>query len=366
MIEDRARDQRLHELLQQYHSSRKNRIIVFVLYKKEAVRVESLLARKGWKVRGCVGGWGFGGWGFGGWGALLPGLSAPAGRTTRKQHIAPAVQERGGAPAGGHRRGGAGAGHSRRRGGVGRLAWVCWACGAAVYAFPQTSLPPSMYVRLQTVFILITNLCIPATCVLLQAVFNYAFPLTTEDYVHRIGRTGRAGKTGGWRACGAEVENASAEVDNASRKAQQRPANQQPPIPPTHLCRPRAHLLCGGQRQAAGGGAHQRAAGGQAEGARGPAQLWHHRRVCTEGYCSGTAAGAARKCTVQPASQRRGPEEGVRAGGAQRCCPHLLRQASPWCGVPVLPRRPALHTLMLCPCPCPAPSASACSEEEGE
>ena len=25
---------------------------------------------------------------------------------------------------------------------------------------------------------------------------NYSFPLTTEDYVHRIGRTGRAGKTG--------------------------------------------------------------------------------------------------------------------------------------------------------------------------
>ena len=28
------------------------------------------------------------------------------------------------------------------------------------------------------------------------AVINYSFPLTTEDYVHRIGRTGRAGKTG--------------------------------------------------------------------------------------------------------------------------------------------------------------------------
>jgi ATP-dependent RNA helicase DBP3 len=27
-------------------------------------------------------------------------------------------------------------------------------------------------------------------------VINYSFPLTVEDYVHRIGRTGRAGKTG--------------------------------------------------------------------------------------------------------------------------------------------------------------------------
>ena len=29
-----------------------------------------------------------------------------------------------------------------------------------------------------------------------EFVINYSFPLTTEDYVHRIGRTGRAGKTG--------------------------------------------------------------------------------------------------------------------------------------------------------------------------
>ena len=29
-----------------------------------------------------------------------------------------------------------------------------------------------------------------------EVVINYSFPLTTEDYVHRIGRTGRAGKEG--------------------------------------------------------------------------------------------------------------------------------------------------------------------------
>lgn len=34
-----------------------------------------------------------------------------------------------------------------------------------------------------------------------QVVINYSFPLTTEDYVHRIGRTGRAGKTGEQRDC---------------------------------------------------------------------------------------------------------------------------------------------------------------------
>jgi len=29
-----------------------------------------------------------------------------------------------------------------------------------------------------------------------EYVINFTFPLTVEDYVHRIGRTGRAGKTG--------------------------------------------------------------------------------------------------------------------------------------------------------------------------
>jgi ATP-dependent RNA helicase DBP3 len=29
-----------------------------------------------------------------------------------------------------------------------------------------------------------------------EYVINYTFPLTIEDYIHRIGRTGRAGKTG--------------------------------------------------------------------------------------------------------------------------------------------------------------------------
>ena len=53
MIEDRARDARLHELLTQYHRTRSNRIIIFVLYKKEAVRVEQYLAKRGWKVRVC-------------------------------------------------------------------------------------------------------------------------------------------------------------------------------------------------------------------------------------------------------------------------------------------------------------------------
>jgi hypothetical protein len=33
---------------QEYHGSRKNRVLIFVLYKKEAARIESNLQRAGW------------------------------------------------------------------------------------------------------------------------------------------------------------------------------------------------------------------------------------------------------------------------------------------------------------------------------
>lgn len=50
VIDPALRPKRLLELLHKYHSSRKNRVLVFVLYKKEAGRVESELQRAGWKV----------------------------------------------------------------------------------------------------------------------------------------------------------------------------------------------------------------------------------------------------------------------------------------------------------------------------
>ncbi|KAJ0824682.1 putative RNA helicase [Helianthus annuus] len=50
VLEDRARDERLVTLLEKYHKSRRNRVLVFVLYKKEASRVENMLQRRGWKV----------------------------------------------------------------------------------------------------------------------------------------------------------------------------------------------------------------------------------------------------------------------------------------------------------------------------
>ena len=51
MLDPSVRDRRLDELLRRYHASRRNRILVFVLYKKEASRVEAMLAKRGWKVR---------------------------------------------------------------------------------------------------------------------------------------------------------------------------------------------------------------------------------------------------------------------------------------------------------------------------
>lgn len=124
VIEPHARDQRLLELLSKYHSSRRNRCIIFVLYKKEAPRVESLLTRRGWTC------------------GAIHGDISQAQRT------------------------------------------------AAVEAFKSGKVP-----LLIATDVAARGLDIPDV----EVVINYSFPLTTEDYVHRIGRTGRAGKSGGRR-----------------------------------------------------------------------------------------------------------------------------------------------------------------------
>ena len=121
VIDPAKRDDRLLQLLAKHHSSRKNRIIIFVLYKKEAPRVEGLLKRKGWNA------------------AAIHGDISQAQRT------------------------------------------------AAVEAFKAGTVP-----LLIATDVAARGLDIPDV----EVVVNYSFPLTIEDYVHRIGRTGRAGKTG--------------------------------------------------------------------------------------------------------------------------------------------------------------------------
>ena len=55
-----------------------------------------------------------------------------------------------------------------------------------------------------------------------EFVINYTFPLTTEDYVHRIGRTGRAGKEGVSHTFFTQFDKARAgELVNVLREAKQ-------------------------------------------------------------------------------------------------------------------------------------------------
>ncbi|CAH0478987.1 unnamed protein product [Peronospora belbahrii] len=121
VIDDRARNARVHTLLQEYHSSRKNRILLFVLYKKEADRVERMLHQRGWT---CV-----------------------AIHGDRNQHQR----------------------------------------SEAVEQFKSGKVP-----LLIATDVAARGLDIPGV----EYVLNYSFPLTIEDYVHRIGRTGRGGKKG--------------------------------------------------------------------------------------------------------------------------------------------------------------------------
>lgn len=121
VLDDRSRDARLIALLEKYHKSQTNRVLVFVLYKKEASRVESMLQKRGWKA------------------VSVHGDKAQAARTK------------------------------------------------ALSLFKDGICPLMVATDVAA-----RGLDIPDV----EVVINYSFPLTTEDYVHRIGRTGRAGKKG--------------------------------------------------------------------------------------------------------------------------------------------------------------------------
>ncbi|CAG8594022.1 7381_t:CDS:2 [Funneliformis mosseae] len=114
------KERRLLNLLEQYHIN-KNRILVFVLYKKEASRVENMLARKGFEV------------------LSIHGDKSQFQRTE------------------------------------------------ALNAFKD-----GIYPLLIATDVAARGIDIPDV----EYVINYTFPLTIEDYVHRIGRTGRAGCKG--------------------------------------------------------------------------------------------------------------------------------------------------------------------------
>jgi ATP-dependent RNA helicase DBP3 len=124
----RSRDGKMVNLLKKYTSDPKwkgkgkeVRILVFVLYKKEATRVETTLKRAGWRACG------------------IHGDKSQEART------------------------------------------------AALADFKSGKVP-----ILVATDVAARGLDIPNV----EYVINYSFPLTIEDYIHRIGRTGRAGKHG--------------------------------------------------------------------------------------------------------------------------------------------------------------------------
>ncbi|KAJ2963415.1 hypothetical protein NQZ79_g1575 [Umbelopsis isabellina] len=117
----RAKERKLTELLAKYHKSRKNRVLVFVLYKKEATRIENYLQRQGYRV------------------------VAIHGDKTQQQRT------------------------------------------EALNQFKDGSFPLMIATDVAA-----RGLDIPDV----EYVVNVTFPLTIEDYVHRIGRTGRGGKKG--------------------------------------------------------------------------------------------------------------------------------------------------------------------------
>jgi ATP-dependent RNA helicase DBP3 len=167
VVEPRDKEHLLNELLKKYHSSRKNRILVFCLYKKEASRVEEFLGRKGWSV------------------------AAIHGDLTQQARIQ--------------------ALH-------GELLWIvvifsCLLYSSSYFDSFDVFFPLYFHIHWKSFNLLWVNNSefktgtkplLVATDVAargldipdVEYVINVTFPLTIEDYVHRIGRTGRAGKSG--------------------------------------------------------------------------------------------------------------------------------------------------------------------------
>jgi ATP-dependent RNA helicase DBP3 len=185
VVDDRQKDARFLDLLKQYHSSRKNRVLVFVLYKKEAVRVEQMLYSRGWKA------------------VAIHGDKDQANRSK------------------------------------------------AIENFKSGQIP-----LLIATDVAARGLDIPGV----EYVINYSFPLTVEDYVHRIGRTGRGGNKGVSHTLFTQFDKGKAgELVNVLREAKQE-------IPEallkfgTHV-KKKEHALYGAHFKAdANGGAPMRAA----------------------------------------------------------------------------------------------------------
>ncbi|ORX56516.1 DEAD-domain-containing protein [Piromyces finnis] len=147
VIDPKQKEFRLIELLKKYHKTRNNRVLVFALYKKEAVRLENFLQRRGYNV------------------------ASIHGDKSQDQRI------------------------------------------QALNNFKSGSCP-----LLIATDVAARGLDIPNV----EYVLNYTFPLTIEDYIHRIGRTGRAGSSGVSHTLFTQYDKAHAgELSNVLRDAKQ-------------------------------------------------------------------------------------------------------------------------------------------------
>lgn len=147
VVDPKQKESRLIDLLKKYHKTRKNRVLVFALYKKEAVRLENFLQRRGYNV------------------------ASIHGDKSQEQRI------------------------------------------QALNNFKNGSCP-----LLIATDVAARGLDIPNV----EYVLNYTFPLTIEDYIHRIGRTGRAGSNGTSHTLFTQYDKAHAgELSNVLRDANQ-------------------------------------------------------------------------------------------------------------------------------------------------
>ena len=146
VIEDRQRESRLRQVLQKVHAKRNNRVLVFALYKKEAERLEQSLRRDGWNC-----------------------CSIHGNKTQQARTAALNQFKDGSCP----------------------LLIVTDVAARGKWTKPKVGATSSKLVNSQCLRIIL-GLDIPNV----EVVINFTFPLTIEDYVHRIGRTGRAGQTG--------------------------------------------------------------------------------------------------------------------------------------------------------------------------
>jgi len=152
VVEDRARESALRRLLKQHQSGKKSndRILVFALYKKEAERLEFQLRRDGHSV------------------CSIHGNKQQVARTAALEEF-----KSGKCPL--------------------MVATDVAARGLDIPNVECKNFVVFKGYNLIVVYLLYSH-C--SHVISIPVVINYTFPLTIEDYVHRIGRTGRAGKMG--------------------------------------------------------------------------------------------------------------------------------------------------------------------------